>query len=53
MNGVAALHSHLIATTLFKDFYDLYPAKFQNKVSKMQEGKETNKKPQVILDKLT
>ncbi len=33
INGVAALHSHLIKKTLFRDFYDIYPEKFTNKTN--------------------
>lgn len=33
VNGVAAIHSHLVKTTLYKDFYDLTPEKFQNKTN--------------------
>ena len=29
-NGVAKLHSEILKNSLFKDFYDLYPAKFTN-----------------------
>ncbi len=29
-NGVAALHSEILKTSLFKDFYDLCPEKFHN-----------------------
>ncbi|MBR4252901.1 MAG: glycogen/starch/alpha-glucan phosphorylase, partial [Kiritimatiellae bacterium] len=30
VNGVARLHSELLKTTLFKDFYDLWPSHFTN-----------------------
>jgi starch phosphorylase len=33
VNGVAQIHSDLIKTTLFKDFYEYYPNKFQNKTN--------------------
>ncbi|MCB1115318.1 MAG: glycogen/starch/alpha-glucan phosphorylase [Chlamydiia bacterium] len=30
VNGVAALHTEILKTTLFKDFYEMYPDKFVN-----------------------
>ena len=33
VNGVAAIHSELIKTTIFKEFYDVMPEKFQNKTN--------------------
>ncbi len=33
VNGVSRLHSELIKNQLFKDFYDLYPEKFNNKTN--------------------
>ena len=33
INGVAALHSELLKTHLFKDFYELWPERFNNKTN--------------------
>lgn len=33
INGVAFIHSELLKTTLFKDFYEYTPEKFQNKTN--------------------
>ena len=33
VNGVAGLHSHLLTTGLFRDFYELWPKKFNNKTN--------------------
>ncbi|HPC58179.1 MAG TPA: glycogen/starch/alpha-glucan phosphorylase, partial [Kiritimatiellia bacterium] len=33
VNGVAELHSKLLESTLFKDFYELWPDKFNNKTN--------------------
>ena len=33
VNGVAALHTQLLKTTIFKEFHELYPNKLQNKTN--------------------
>ena len=33
INGVAALHSELLKATLFKDFHDMWPERFNNKTN--------------------
>ncbi len=33
VNGVAALHSHLLQQGLFRDFYEFWPEKFNNKTN--------------------
>jgi len=33
VNGVAAIHSEILKSTVFKRFYDLWPEKFQNKTN--------------------
>ncbi len=33
INGVAALHTELLKTTVLKDFYELWPEKFSNKTN--------------------
>lgn len=33
INGVSALHTELLEKTLLKDFYDLYPERFNNKTN--------------------
>lgn len=33
VNGVAKIHSELLKTSIFKDFYEMYPERFQNKTN--------------------
>lgn len=33
VNGVAAIHSEILKATIFKDFFEMWPEKFQNKTN--------------------
>ncbi|XP_063394841.1 glycogen phosphorylase [Cydia fagiglandana] len=33
INGVAAIHSEILKATIFRDFYEMWPEKFQNKTN--------------------
>jgi starch phosphorylase len=33
VNGVAAIHSHLLKETIFKDYHEMFPKKIQNKTN--------------------
>lgn len=33
VNGVAKIHSEILKTSIFKDFYEMYPERFQNKTN--------------------
>ncbi|XP_052809454.1 glycogen phosphorylase, muscle form-like [Mya arenaria] len=33
VNGVARIHSDLLKTTVFRDFYEMFPGRFQNKTN--------------------
>lgn len=33
VNGVAAIHSEILKATVFRDFYEMWPEKFQNKTN--------------------
>lgn len=33
VNGVAAIHSHLLKETIFKDYHQMFPKKIQNKTN--------------------
>lgn len=33
VNGVAAIHSEILKATIFRDFYEMWPDKFQNKTN--------------------
>ncbi|MBU1122234.1 MAG: glycogen/starch/alpha-glucan phosphorylase [Candidatus Omnitrophota bacterium] len=43
VNGVSKLHSRLIATQLFRDFYDFCPQKFNNKTNGITQRRWLNK----------
>ena len=38
VNGVAALHTELVINQLFKDFYEMWPKKFNNKTNLVIQG---------------
>ena len=33
INGVAELHTQLLKSTIFRDFYEMFPDRFQNKTN--------------------
>lgn len=54
VNGVAALHSELLVKHLFKDFYELWPAKFNNKtngVTQRRWVRKSNPKQSALITK--
>ncbi|XP_052883917.1 uncharacterized protein LOC108453300 isoform X2 [Gossypium arboreum] len=48
VNGVSRLHSELLRTKLFKDFYDLWPHKFQYKTNGVTQNMDKNDRKKVV-----
>ncbi|MDD4894473.1 MAG: glycogen/starch/alpha-glucan phosphorylase [Candidatus Omnitrophica bacterium] len=43
VNGVSELHSHLLKTEIFKDFYEIFPERFNNKTNGITERRWLHK----------
>ncbi|MDD5496594.1 MAG: glycogen/starch/alpha-glucan phosphorylase, partial [Candidatus Omnitrophica bacterium] len=53
VNGVSELHSHLLKTHLFKDFYDIWPNKFNNKTNGITQRRWLKNANQKLSDLIT
>ncbi|MBU4304157.1 MAG: glycogen/starch/alpha-glucan phosphorylase [Candidatus Omnitrophica bacterium] len=53
VNGVSSLHSEIIKTKLFKDFYDLWPEKFNNKTNGITQRRWLRKTNLSLSDLIT
>ncbi len=53
VNGVSELHSELIKTTLFKDFYEFTPEKFNNKTNGITQRRWLEKANMKLSDLIT
>lgn len=53
VNGVSKLHTQLITTQLFKDFYELYPQKFNNKTNGITQRRWLAKANMPLADLIT
>ncbi|MCG2712524.1 MAG: glycogen/starch/alpha-glucan phosphorylase [Candidatus Omnitrophica bacterium] len=53
VNGVSLLHSELIKTQLFKDFYDIWPEKFNNKTNGITQRRWLKKSNNKLADLIT
>ena len=53
VNGVSSLHSELIKTQLFKDFYDIWPEKFNNKTNGITQRRWLKKSNNKLSDLIT
>jgi starch phosphorylase len=52
VNGVSELHSNLLKTELFRDFYEIFPQKFNNKTNGVTQRRwllEANKKQSLLI----
>ncbi len=53
INGVSELHSTLLKTRLFSDFYELYPKKFNNKTNGITQRRWLRKSNAALSDLIT
>ena len=53
INGVSELHTKLLETRLFKDFYDIYPEKFNNKTNGVTQTRWLKKSNEGLSDLIT
>jgi starch phosphorylase len=53
INGVSALHSELLSTGLVKDFYELWPEKFNNKTNGITQRRWLYKSNPTLRDLIT
>ena len=53
VNGVSQLHTELLKTTLFKDFYEFYPYKFNNKTNGITQRRWLKKANPALSDLIT
>ncbi len=53
INGVAALHSEILKENLFKDFFDMYPARFNNKTNGITQRRWLKKSNPLLSDLIT
>lgn len=53
VNGVSELHSNLLKTQLFKDFYEIFPDKFNNKTNGITPRRWLQKSNQRLSDLIT
>ena len=53
INGVSELHSELLKTRLFKDFYDIFPERFNNKTNGITQRRWLKKANEGLSDLIT
>ncbi|HSX77914.1 MAG TPA: glycogen/starch/alpha-glucan phosphorylase, partial [Candidatus Saccharimonadia bacterium] len=53
VNGVAALHTDMLKTDVFRDFYEMWPAKFSNKTNGITQRRWLKKANPALSDLIT
>jgi len=53
VNGVSELHSNLLKTQIFRDFYEMYPERFNNKTNGVTQRRWLKKSNQRLSDLIT